>query len=386
MPSPGTARLALAGLVLAASFSSSPRPAAASSLVLLQGYPTLQQQHSLTCESSAASMGTRGVIGEGRLMAVIPRDPNPNLGFRGNPDGSQGTSLVDYGVYAAPLQRALAHYGYHSELISYGSDRNIKSYIRKGWPVVIWVTFQLQPAVPRLQSFAGVQFFLVPHEHAVLAVGFGGGTILANDPATGKEVRYYWSSLDRAWGYFGNMALAIEPCPAPLPVSSIGVLPVTSSQLTFTWVPGRHDAGYVVMIVRHGKRDVVVFHGTLTSSQATITNPRPGVAYEIDVQGISTCNGAAATRRLWVSIPTVLPGSPTPTPTPRATSESTVAVTPTDTITPTPTDTSTATVTATATDTTIPTATTTPTSTDTPTATVPPTATLTPHATSTPKR
>jgi hypothetical protein len=140
-----------------------PRTTSASPVVLLSGFPTLKQERSLTCESSAASMGTRGAVSEDQIMAALPRNPNPNLGFRGNPNGRQGTSLVDYGVYAAPVHAALGKFGYNSNVLSYANDGAIKSSIDRGWPVVVWVTYQLQPAQPRLAVHDGVQFVLVPH-------------------------------------------------------------------------------------------------------------------------------------------------------------------------------------------------------------------------------
>src|SRR5579864_4671565 len=129
MPSPRVIRpLILGALLLAVSPSNAPRGASASSLVLLGGFPTFHQQHALTCESSAASMGTRGAITEGRLMSVIPRNPNPNLGFRGDPNGIGG--LANYGVYAAPVRNALSRFGYQSRVMTYGSDADIKRSLR----------------------------------------------------------------------------------------------------------------------------------------------------------------------------------------------------------------------------------------------------------------
>src|SRR5947209_1004740 len=105
---------------------------AARARVILQGFPALKQQHELTCEASAASMATRGLVTEEQLMSVMPRRANPNLGFRGNPDGLQGTKLVDYGVYAQPVHVALAKYGYNSDVLLYSSDDTIRSYLNRG--------------------------------------------------------------------------------------------------------------------------------------------------------------------------------------------------------------------------------------------------------------
>src|SRR5436190_7463343 len=190
-------------VLLIALLTGVPRSTSANaSTVFLPGFPTFRQLHPLTCESSAASMATRGRITETQIMASMPRSLNPNLGFRGNPNGLQGTKLVDYGVYAEPVHRALLRFKHRSEVLTYATDRQIVSYIDRGWPVVVWVTYALQKAAPRLVRTAGSQFFLVPHEHVVLAVGYDDTSIIANDPWTGKRVTYKWAQFNRSWGLF----------------------------------------------------------------------------------------------------------------------------------------------------------------------------------------
>jgi uncharacterized protein YvpB len=260
-------------------------------------------------------MATRGQIVESQLMAVMPRNPNPNLGFRGNPNGLQGTKLIDYGVYAAPLHRALLHYGFNSDVLLYAQDRDIKSYINRGWPVVTWVTYNLQAARPRLAVSNGVQYFLVPHEHAVTVIGYDDQTVIANDPWTGSEVRYYWWDFNRAWGYFGNMALAIEPCAAPLPVQRIGVASLSSGGITWTWPRVATAAHYAVTVTRSGPTGSrVVFNGVQDATTFTLNGPLPGRSYEIDVRSVSACGDQTDPVTLWTQLPSVLP-----TPTPSAT-------------------------------------------------------------------
>src|SRR5581483_7785756 len=98
------------------------RTHAGSGPVVLLGFPTLRQQRPLTCEASAASMGTRGVLKEAQIMAVMPHNPNPNLGYRGDPNGPEDRHQVNYGVYAAPVHAALARYGYTSNVLMYVYD------------------------------------------------------------------------------------------------------------------------------------------------------------------------------------------------------------------------------------------------------------------------
>ena len=323
------ARVATLAAVLILSVSL-PRPASAS-LVVLRGFPTLKQQHSLTCEASAASMGTRASLSESQIMAVIPRNPNPNLGFRGNPRGEQGATLVDYGVYASPVQKALLHYDYRSKLFLPGNDSAIKTQINRGWPVVAWVTYQLKVAVPRLASANGVQFVLVPHEHAVLIVGYDNRTVLANDPWTKSQVRYLWRDFNRAWGYFGNMALAVEPCELPqrIPSGSLQVTRLKAKKLILGWAPATRASSYAVSLYRVDSGSVLVSSSTQTTLTFTLKSPVPGARYEIAVKPLSSCGGSASTTRLVVQIPISF-ATPTPSPT-----EVLVSPTPTATITTT---------------------------------------------------
>ncbi|HEX6507346.1 MAG TPA: C39 family peptidase [Chloroflexota bacterium] len=331
----------VAMLLLAAGVWLPTRSAAQSGPLILTGFPVLRQQHNLTCESSAVSMATRGQIVESQLMAAMPRNPNPNVGFRGNPDGFQGTKLIDYGVYAGPLHLALARFGYNSDEIYYGTDRDIKSYISRGWPVVAWVTYNLQKATPRLGAFNGIQFVLVPHEHAVTILGYDNHTVIFNDPWTRTQVRHYWRDFNRSWGYFGNMALAVEPCAAALPVQRIQVASVSATSITWTWAKAANAAHYSVSVTRYGAKSHVEFNGTQDATQFTINNPFAGQSYEISVRSVSFCGDLTSPTTLWTQLPAALP-----TPTPSAT-EST-ATTPTTTPTPTALPTSTPTVTATA--------------------------------------
>ena len=297
--------------------------------VVLPGIPLLRQQHSLTCESSAASMGTRGQIVESQLMSVLPRSANPNLGFRGHPDGQQGTKLVDYGVYAAPLQAALLRFGYNSAVLSYGFDRDIKLYINRGWPVVAWVTYGLQKAVPRLVTHGGVSFVLVPHEHAITIDGYDDRTVIANDPWTGARVRYLWSEFNRSWGYFGNMALAVEPCLMAAPVQHVTQAALTSSALTWTWAKPLGAAHYAVTVTRYGARSRLVYSATQDAPVYTVDNPTPGKTYAISVSSVSACGDITAPATAVVQVPMVF-ATPTPT------AAEATAVSPTGTPTPRP--------------------------------------------------
>lgn len=287
-----------------------PRASAAHNrAVYLGGFPLLKQQHSLTCEAAATSMATRAVLSEGQIMAAIPRNPNPNLGFRGNPDGEQGTVLRDYGVYAGPVQRALAHYGYTSQLLSYASVTDIRTALDQGWPVVAWITYKMEQAVPRLAWARGGQFFLVPHEHAVLVVGYRPGLLYVQDPWDGTRAAYDLKDFTRAWGYFGDMGLAVQPCQVPPAVSHLRLTDLSSASATWTWTPvaGAH---YQVRVIRNRPHRRVTNH-TLSGPSFTLRHPLPGETYQLIVTAVAVCGAPSPSVRLWTQLPLVLP-SPTP--------------------------------------------------------------------------
>ncbi len=318
------------------------RASAQTGLLIIPAIPLFHQQHSLTCESSAVSMATRGQVLENQLMNVLPRNANPNLGFRGSPTGQQGTKLIDYGVYAAPLQQALLRFGFASSVISYGFDRDIKAFINRGWPVVAWVTYGLQRATPRLAMHNGVQFVLVPHEHAITIVGYDHATLLANDPWTRTQVRYYWSEFNRSWGYFGNMALAVEPCLMAQPVQQVSVSALSTAALTWTWAKPVGAAHFAVTVTRVGAKSKLEYSATQDATSYTVNNPSPGKTYVITVRSVSGCGELSTPATGIVQVPALVP-SPTPIPTESTATLPTITPTPSATASPTATSTATAT-------------------------------------------
>lgn len=320
MPRP--VRLLTAVLLLSVYIAFPNRVSGSATSAFLPGFPLLKQQHSLTCEASAVSMGTRALITETQLMRAIPRNPNPNIGFRGDPSGEQGTTLVNYGVYAAPLHRALLRYGYGSDVLTYATDETLRTYIDRGWPVVTWITYNLKHEVPRLEWSNGTQFFLVPWEHAVLMVGYDASTVIVQDPWIRARRRYSWVEFNRAWGYFARMALAVEPCALPGAVSQIRPTFGTDSSLTWTWQPGKNDVSFHVRVIRHGTTDRVMFDGLIPDHRYSLTKSNPGASYEIDITAMTACGGLSTPSVLWTYI---APPPSTPTPTPV---EATVSATP----------------------------------------------------------
>lgn len=304
----------VAAILVSLAVLSIPRSSSADSVILLSGFPLLKQQHMLTCEAAAASMATKAVLTEAQIMARMPRSADPNLGFRGNLDGLPDPKLWNYGVYAGPVSKVLGGYGYTSTVLQNATNAQVKAYIRKGWPVVLWLTYSLKPATPRLGMAGGRPFVLVPHEHAILALGYDANTVIANDPWLPKIVRYRWSDFDHSWALFGNMALAIDPCPAPGPVAGLTLQAASTHRLLWSWSPGKNAVQYHVTVQEKKAATPTVFDGPVSSPTYKLLSPDPGATYRILVRSVSACGELSNAREMLVSVPALPPPTVTPVP------------------------------------------------------------------------
>jgi uncharacterized protein YvpB/outer membrane murein-binding lipoprotein Lpp len=169
-----------------------------------------RQSHNLSCESSAASMAAQyqGVdLSESQVMASLPLDNNPHLGFRGNVDGPTG-GLKDYGVYAGPILNILNGEGLDAALVEGGLD-GIKAAMARGNPVIAWVTYDCLPNTPTQRTIDGATVTLVPNQHAVVVTGYNEDGVWVNDPWDGQEKFYTNASFERGLAYFDNMAIEV---------------------------------------------------------------------------------------------------------------------------------------------------------------------------------
>ena len=186
-------------------------PAAAAEVRL--DVPRYEQAYSLTCEASAASMAANFhevPLSEEAIMEALPRDENPNLGFRGRLDGIPG-GLTDYGVYAEPIREILAANGLEATHIENGLE-GIKGALNRGHPVIAWVTYKLWVQQPvEITLSTGQEVKMVNYEHAVVVTGYNQEGFWANDPYDGREHFYNSTDFARSFGYLDNMALEVAP-------------------------------------------------------------------------------------------------------------------------------------------------------------------------------
>jgi uncharacterized protein YvpB len=175
--------------------------------------PRYKQAHSLSCESSSASMVAnfyRIPLSEEMISGAIPRDENPNLGFRGRLDGVPG-GLTDYGVYADPIIEALAANGLEATYVEGGLD-GIRRALAREHPVIAWVTYKLRVQQPvEITLSTGEEVKMVNYEHAVVVTGYNQEGFWVNDPFDGWEYFYTSANFERSFGYLDNMALEVVP-------------------------------------------------------------------------------------------------------------------------------------------------------------------------------
>ena len=206
-------------IAINASLRSTPMPDRVSTvlqeppLALILDAPVYEQQHTLSCESSAAAMAANfhGVgISEAAIIAALPRHDNPHLGFRGNIDGPYG-GIVDYGVYAEPVRRVLAGWGLEAEHLV-GGVNEIRAHIRQGKVVIAWITYNLQMQAPQqVTTSDGKVVTVIPYEHTVLVTGYNRDGLWVNDPYNGTQNFYPEQEFIRSFSYLGNMGLVIGP-------------------------------------------------------------------------------------------------------------------------------------------------------------------------------
>jgi uncharacterized protein YvpB len=169
-----------------------------------------KQAHNLSCESSAVSMVAQYhglALKEAEVLAALPLNDNPHLGFRGDVDGPTG-GIQDYGVYAGPILQILNDRGLRAWPVENGLD-GIKLAIARGNPVIAWVTYDCLPSSQKIQSIDGQEVTLVPNQHVVVVTGYNADGVWANDPWDGREEFYSVADFERAMGYFDNMAIEV---------------------------------------------------------------------------------------------------------------------------------------------------------------------------------
>jgi uncharacterized protein YvpB len=169
-----------------------------------------------------------GVLGdapsEGDLLACMPRNPNPYLGFRGDPaarnrhdDGS--INWDNYGIYAPAVAETLnrcalkpAGAKFEAVAVKGVSYEEVTQAVLDGYPVIVWVAKGSDPKTITVDTPEG-EVLLVFGEHVWVVVGFyEDGTFEVNDPYPQKnESQTLRVRSFPNWELFDQMAVFVIP-------------------------------------------------------------------------------------------------------------------------------------------------------------------------------
>ncbi len=153
----------------------------------------------------------------------MPRDPNPYLGFRGDPaaynrnsDGS--VNWDNYGIYApavaATLNKCVLEPGgrkFKAVATSGTAYQQVAKAVLDGFPVIVWVTKRQEAETTHIDTSQGpVQ--LVAGEHVWVVVGYHeDGTFDVHDPYPQKNgVQTFRALSFPNWDLFERMAVFVE--------------------------------------------------------------------------------------------------------------------------------------------------------------------------------
>lgn len=204
-------------------------PASAPPLILQ--VPVDAQDHTLSCEASAAGMAAAFyqpappsgyATWEQYFIQAVPQHRNPHRGFRGSIDGQQGVfQCADnwcpggYGVYAEPLAQALQNAGLEAT-VEYGVDCSaVHTALKNGQPVMVWIfqplyyrTYDSTMRWVEVDEETHQAYTLIEGEHVVVVAGVSGDgkNFLIHDPYLG---RVYWVSRFNHWELFDGMRVIV---------------------------------------------------------------------------------------------------------------------------------------------------------------------------------
>ena len=157
----------------------------------------IKQTHNLSCESATGAMLAEALelsvpkdfpSWEEYILSKLPRNADPSLGFRGNPDGPVG-GTKDYGVYAEPLAKVLQEAGI-SVKVEYGADYDkVKKDVLSGKLVIVWVDSVPGGKIVKEKGPDGKEIILKEWEHVQVVYGVTkDGKFMVHDPYWGSRV------------------------------------------------------------------------------------------------------------------------------------------------------------------------------------------------------
>ena len=190
--------------------------------------PVILQELPLSCETAGMRMVSAGVLGdtptEEDLLACLPRNSNPYLGFRGDPaarsrNGDGSINWDNYGVYAPAVAETLnqcifgtAAAGLEAVAVKGASYEDVARAVLDGYPVIVWVARGTNPETATIETPEG-EVLLVFGEHVWVVMGYHeDGTFDVNDPypqKNGTQTLHVRSFPN--WELFDQMAVFVIP-------------------------------------------------------------------------------------------------------------------------------------------------------------------------------
>jgi len=197
--------------------------------------PVFLQELPLSCEFAGIRMVSAALLGaspdEEELVACMPRNPNPYLGFRGDPAGysrlEDGTINWDnYGAYAPAVAESLnncvllpAGGEYEAQAHRDVTYQQVADSVLDGYPVIVWVTKRGEPARFVADTPDG-PVPLIFGEHVWVVAGYHlDGTFEVHDPypqKNGEQTLRVHSFPN--WDLFDRMAVFLKPRTSDLEV------------------------------------------------------------------------------------------------------------------------------------------------------------------------
>ncbi len=173
-----------------------------------------QQQRSLSCEYASVHIATTMTgqpVSEYEIEALVTRDENSHVGYRGNIHGEWGNT-TDYGVYNEPLQAALATQGITSDAFYADGDRSaLTGALDAGRPVIVWLAMRGDVNSFDAWDANGDRFQLTQWMHVMVAYGYDDTNVYLSDPGTAVWREYTWAEFMAMWGVMDGMGLSVSP-------------------------------------------------------------------------------------------------------------------------------------------------------------------------------
>jgi len=192
--------------------------------------PVIKQDLALDCESAAlqVALAVQHIdVTQDAIFSSLPQDPRPaQIGPDGYPErwGDPYTDFVGdvngfepsftgYGVYYPPIVAAAEHFGAQAVGRTGWTIPQIVDQLRAGNVVVVWLTSDFKPHVPRYwTAWDGRRIPWAIGEHAVPVIGYDPvrNTITVVDVLYGVVRTFTTQAFAAALTTFGGMGIAVS--------------------------------------------------------------------------------------------------------------------------------------------------------------------------------